>query len=294
VVNAFLINVDKHEQQLRVPLGSLDGGKCPYTNYLGTYCKEDASKNFCDCALRENITVSISNEVKSTKKLPDKPPGNLPNETNFGYIDWLVNMRHIKPSYASLERENIPDHVGGQISFNWTDAATCWFEEALCKGERRIYAVKFDVGLMDDAKQAVPELVVFKSTNRSKDVTIKLEQREKGQLKPIATLKLICPSEDSCPVLITNVMNLPPDSDELCDKCEGSKKDGAHFQEYRLLTDDPFGVVPNRLCKPKNYADLPDKRPALCDALKSLPPEYVPRAAISNRVICPSAILSPD
>lgn len=296
VVNAYMITIDKHAQRLRVPLDSLEGRKCPYTSHLNSYCAEDETQYFCDCNLSNSVTVSISNEKKSTGILPDRPPGKLPTEQNVGDIGWLVNMWSVKPSAASFEKENVPDYVGGQISFNWTAAATCRFEEAPCKvngkDKRRIYAVKFDVAVVSP-KQAVPELVVFKSTNASKEVTITLEQREKQQLKPLATLKLKCPKEDSCPIQITNVMDLEDDSWKLCKECSEDKKDGVHFREYRKLTNDHFGVVPNRLCKSKHYTDLPEEtQPDLCKPLGNLPPSGVP-PAISNRVICPSSILVP-
>lgn len=285
VVHAYLINVAGHDQRLRVPLNRLENQKCPDQS---GYCKEDKDEGSCDCDLKNNIAVSISTEVKSTKILLDRSPGRLPdpNKNDVGKIDWLVNMWSLKPG-TKLKKENIPKHVRGQISFNWTDAATCRFEEALCDGERRIYAVKFDVAMWDNPEQAVPELVVFKSESKSGEVTITLYQGA----TPKDTLKLKCPSADPCPVLITNVvMGLEDDSWTLCKDCGESKKEGEHFREYRRLTNDPFGVPSNRLCK--NYARLPNKQPELCKALDRLPPRFVPKA-ISNRVICPSAILTP-
>ncbi len=293
-VNAFLINVAKHDQRLRIPLGSLKGGKCPYTSYLSGYCEKDEANTFCDCDLDKDkgVAVSIVGEYKSTKSLPTKPPVELLDK-NVGDISWLVNMWNVKASVASLKTEKIQKYVKGQVSFNWVDAATCRFEEALCEVDkvkmRRIYAVKFDVAFVDNLMQATPELVVFESTNTSQEVTIKLEQRG----KPVADLILICPDRDSCPVLITNVMELPDNSEELCEDCGESKKEGEHFLEYRQLTGDPFGVSPHRLCKAKHYRNVRDELPALCEVLNHLPPRAVP-TAVSNRVICPPAILAPD
>lgn len=274
-VNALLLRVDEdHQQQLTIPIASL---QCKADCKLPCESVIVEGTALCDCPL-DGATVSLQTQ-SGTKPLPYRPPGSLPDETNFGKIDWLLSMWYVKPSAAEVVRGRIPRNVGTQITFGWNEGATCRFEESLCDNERRVWGVVFNTGIFVDPVQAVPELVVFEST-----VTAPITITRGGQS---ATLRLNCPGRSDCPILISNSLPSEGNSDELClpDLCD--EKGGDHFREYGRLTDDGLlGLVPERLCE--RYAPLDNVLPELC----FMPRAFGPRT-LGDRIICPPTILQP-
>jgi hypothetical protein len=295
LVNALLINLDQHAQVLKVPSSSFRPGQvCP-----ASYCY--TAGNFCECRLNDinnpqnDVTVSIVDKdpIGTVQDLPTTPPGILPRTSqDAAKIDWLVNMAYVKPNAARVVQARIPEHVGGRVSFNWQEAATCRFEEAICnnKSTRRIFAVRFVVAVGNNRRQAVPESVVFKSMISSAQGSIQLKKVGSAP----AFLELNCPAA-GCPVSIINSMRGDDDTAVLCTTCY-EDRERTHFREYRRLSNDISGAAPYRLCGggSDDYVDLPNTRPLLCtQSLDRLNLKREEIDAISNRVICPPAIMIP-
>lgn len=298
LVNALLINVAGHNQRLRVPIASLQQQErgCPTQ---GGYCSV-VERTFCQCPLHDDnnplndVTVSILNPIPSNQTLPTRPPGRLPVPQNVGSIGWLVNMGHVKPDAARVVQARIQENAGGTVSFNWHEAATCIFEEAICIVERRevrrVFAVRFPVAIGFNREQAVPESVVFKSMVSTAQARIRLKKESAG---PVHLDLKDCLVATGCPVFIVNSMVLEDDSQTLCNACSEDRDKPAHFREFRRLTNDVFGAAPHRLCGGNDHKDLPNTSPPLCT--QSLDTLELKREvkAISNRVICPSATMVP-
>lgn len=294
LVNALLINVAGHKQRLRVSNLSFQPGQ--YCPTQGGYCRVVAG-NFCDCPLSDGsnppngVTVSILDLRASKQTLPTQPPGILPKQQNVGSIEWLVNMWYVKPNAARVVQAHVLDNVGGRVSFNWHEAATCRFEEALCNNQRRIFAVRFVVAPWGNRRQAVPESVVFKAMVATAQARIQLKKRGSAP----AFLDLNCPADAGCPVSIINSMGGADDTQILCTICY-EDRETTHFREFRRLSSDIFGVAPYRLCERVNedYVDLEDDLPRLCtQGVDRLNLKMADFDAISNRVICPAAIMIP-
>lgn len=263
-VNALLLKVPEHRQKLALPLKFLvDPDDCRQP------CEDKGT--FCECTLEDAI-VSLPS-LSGSKSLPHKPPGSLPDQTNYGDIDWLVSMWYVKADAARLLDGKV---TGTRIKFGWNDGATCRFEESSCKGKRRIWGIKFNTGLIKDAVQAVAEEVVFQSEIVG-PITI-----EKGQ--ETAVLRLNCTSGEECPIFISNSMKSSGDAEKLCTACDALG--GSHFSAYTNIVNGYLAVIPERLCG--KYYTMDEVLPALC-----VLPKGDDRRTVGDRIICPSTIFQP-
>lgn len=298
-MTAYLMRDADHEAKLRILLSSLQD-----PNQCTPGCSEvEEDEIYCDCPLDD---VGIGFTPSSEQRLGyirSNPFDILPNDANALHLSWLVRLANVggtnTPGGGGLEKKSVAD-----VLFGWSSAATCALdEEKVSAKKRKVFTFDFVGGDPDRTPhaQALAELVVFRGGLSSRRLTIRLVSRS-GKLKK--ELKLKC-DDGVCPVAISNRASTYHGD---CKKCEDCPE-GEHFAYYyNLLTDSPtYRPLPYRRCGPKQQVevdfpsatDCPNfdqlategRRAELWETL--LAGELGQVTAVSNRVICPMAILDP-
>lgn len=312
-VEAFLMNVEGHEQLLLIPLDRLrhrDRDCIEATDNPRPLCSR--VDRFCVCDLRREVDTDSITEISLLTRsgeymLPDRPPAEL-NGTTVGDIGWLANMKYVKPRAATIDRNMLKGNVGTRIEFGWAKAATCLFEEVRCEKQdgtpyRKIFDIEFDDWLDPiDENHPVAELVVFQATT-SAGPTVRFRFVRNGD--PMEQSLELKADGKSCPILLYNSMYAKGDSKFLCEECDRDSDRSNHFRFFGKITGDVNGVGIHRQCGADDYKELPIVFPEICKDMKVfdlkaaelksreahmlLPGQVI---TLGDRIICPAAVLS--
>lgn len=297
-VTAYLVKMDNHEPKFRVPLSSLLGEQ-PQAQCSNSGCTV-ADTDYCDCSLKDADITFLQSQEQHRAYIRSAPFGKLPSSENSLHLSWLTRLANVGGTNTSLE--NIEENTTGSVVFGWVSASTCAFDEVVVTPTRRkVYTFDFllPVQGQDAHVQAIAELVVFRGNLSSRRLTIQMVSRS-GE--PTKELKLSC-EDGVCPVAISNRAKTYPD----CRTCEECAK-GEHFDRYYYLLANlpPNRPLPYRRCGAGQQVTIDAAPVELCPDLSRLVARGRAEAwelllaneledirAVSNRVICPMAVLDP-
>ncbi len=312
LMTAYLLKVPgtaPHKARLRVPLSSfllsnpLDDAlqKCRAAGCAGVPVKAPED---CDCSLVDATISFDPGPAQSRGYMRTGPFDVLPSGANALHLSWMSRLANVGGTNA-LGESGLEEGSAARVSFGWTSATTCAFDEEINGNQRKVFSFGFRPvgGAQDSHAQAVAELAVFRSSLSRHRLTIRIVDRSGD---PTRELRLEC-KDGVCPVAISNRAEAYED----CESCEDERcAIGRHFSHYYSLLRNPPPLaeraVPHRRCD--RYVTLSRAPFEECPDLfgideKNLKPwerllaeelaELNGRRAVSNRVICPMAILDP-
>lgn len=295
---AYLLKNANHEAKLRVPLSSLmDAAQC------SSSCKVINVKDtdYCDCLLDDAGIKFDPNPEQSRGYIRPNTFDVLPENDNALNLAWLVRLANVggtnAPGGSELEKKSV-----ASVVFGWASAVTCAFDEEKIDDYRKVYAFDFEKGdpTRKTHAQALSELVVFRGRLSRRLLVLRIVSRS-GKL--IKELKVKC-DDGVCPVAISN----RAEADGSCETCEECAE-GDHFDHYYdLLAAAPnYRPIPYRRCGENeqakievasaeecpNFSQLAERKAKPAAWEQFLANELDSITAVSNRVICPMAILDP-
>jgi hypothetical protein len=267
-MTALLLNAYEHQPLLRVPMSTIAAeSACPRACHIRCLATDkETFAPYCECPL-EAVTVSLSPlAAQSPGAFPDRPEGVLPAPSNAKSIAWLVHLRNLDDHFSKIDQEKLKRFDGSRITFPWTQAATCAFDEEINDRSRTVFMDKFIQEGKVVHEQAVAEMAVFEVAVTSRKVKLEAA-RAAGN---VFTIILACPAQLSCPIVFVNAAR---SECRTCAECIYGK----HFLEYWKLTGRSLGggAFPRRECGVKRTLDLPRSEPqALGEQQQILCPDY--------------------